>query len=116
MSMKDDVLKRAVISECTHYRYTLHRCWDESHYPLVFCMLNPSKADASKDDPTIRRCMGFARSNGYGGIVVINLFAFRATKPTDIPADLQEAVGPGNADHIKDVIKGHDVVVAWGAN
>ncbi len=74
------VTKEAVISDCGRYRYRLTRRWGDG--PLLsFIMLNPSTADAEVDDPTIRRCMGFARRDGYGGIVVGNLYAFRTTKP-----------------------------------
>jgi hypothetical protein len=74
------VEKTADISPCGKYRYSLSRRWSDA--PLVaWVMLNPSTADANIDDPTIRRCMGFARDWGYGGIVVVNLFPFRETKP-----------------------------------
>jgi hypothetical protein len=106
----------AVISPCGQYRYVLTRTWDEALPVLVFCMLNPSTADASEDDPTIRRCMGFARREGCGGIAVVNIFAWRATHPSDLPADLSTAVGPDNVRHLEDVVKGRRVVVAWGAN
>ena len=66
----------AVISDCGKYRYVLER--DKGSNPLVFLMLNPSTADASLDDPTIRRCRRFSEDNGYTGIVVVNLYAYRA--------------------------------------
>jgi len=73
----------AVVSTCGRYRYLLTRRWGESA-PLRFVMLNPSIADASVDDPTIRRCVWFAKREGCGGIEVANLYAFRATKPDDL--------------------------------
>lgn len=106
----------AIISDCGRYRYTLSRTWDEHAEPLVFCMLNPSTADASQDDPTIRRCIGFAKANGYGGIIVVNLFAFRATDPKKIPLELVVAMGPNNVMHMREAAKGRDVVAAWGAH
>ncbi|PXV54183.1 hypothetical protein SAMN04487785_11438 [Dyella jiangningensis] len=106
----------AIISDCGRYRYILYRQWDASCDSLVFCMLNPSTADASQDDPTIRRCIGFAKANGYGGIVVVNLFAFRATDPKKIPLELVVAMGPNNVMHMREAAKGRDVVAAWGAN
>ena len=69
----------AGISECGCYRYWLTRTWNPRRATLCWVLLNPSTADADRDDPTIRRCQGFARSWGYGGIVVVNLFAYRAT-------------------------------------
>lgn len=78
------MIKSAVISECGKYRYELHRTWDESRPKVLFVMLNPSTADAELDDPTIRRCIGFAKTWGYGGIMVGNMFAYRATDPNEL--------------------------------
>lgn len=74
----------AVISECGLYRYRLWRIWDDSKPLCMFVMHNPSTADAQEDDPTIRRCVGFAKSWGYGGIYIGNLSPYRATKPTEM--------------------------------
>lgn len=65
-------------------RYTLSRVWDDNKRTLMFVMLNPSTADASVDDATIRKCIGFAQRGGYGAILVVNLFAFRARDPEDL--------------------------------
>ena len=75
------MMKGAVISDCKRYRYRLWRIWNGSQSRLVFVMLNPSTADGEQDDPTIRKCVGFAERLGYGGIEVVNLFAWRATDP-----------------------------------
>ena len=69
----------AVISECQRYRYWLEG--DRGERPLVFVMLSPSTADAEVDDPTIRRCRRFSSDNGYTGIIVVNLYAFRWSSP-----------------------------------
>ena len=84
MKLFNDNSKGSVISECGKYRYQLWRIWDENKPKVLFVMLNPSKADAEKDDPTITRCIGFAKSWGYGGLYVGNLFAYRATKPEEL--------------------------------
>jgi len=63
------------------YRYTLEIIWRENAGLVQFIGLNPSTADELKDDPTVRRCKGFAKSWGFGGIVMTNLFAFRSTDP-----------------------------------
>lgn len=103
----------AVISDCSNYRYVLER--EKGSNPLVFLMLNPSTADASLDDPTIRRCRRFAFDNGYTGIVVVNLFAFRATKPKDL-FSANDPVGPLNELYISEQTIQKDVCCAWGAN
>ena len=109
------MIRRAAFSRCGTYRYALWRRWDESRPHVLFVALNPSTADDRKDDPTIRRCIGFARDWGYGGLAVANLFAFRAT----LPAVLREArapVGPRN-DRWLARLAGETglVVAAWGA-
>jgi hypothetical protein len=79
-------------------------------------MLNPSTADAFTDDPTIRRCKGFALREGYKGIVVANIYAFRATHPADLQcADDKE--GPDNSAALEQVARFHRrIVCAWGAH
>lgn len=76
--------KGAVISSCGKYRYKLWRVWDHSKPLVLFVMHNPSKADADIDDPTITRCINFAKSWGYGGFYVGNLSAYRATDPKEL--------------------------------
>lgn len=115
-----DVIKGALLSKCERYRYRLTRHWDASRRALPFVMLNPSTADADKDDPTIRRCMEFAKREGMGGIVVVNLYAFRATKPLDMFSEPAN-VGPHNEDYLTEigataVATGTPIVCAWGAH
>lgn len=74
----------ANISECGLYRFKLWRIWDEEKPKVLFVMHNPSKADWYNDDPTIRRCIGFAKSWGCGGLYVGNLSPYRATNPKDM--------------------------------
>lgn len=101
----------AVLSPCKLYRYQLGRRWSEGP-ALGFVMLNPSTADAYVNDPTIRRCIGFARRDGFAGIVVTNLFAWRATDPREL-RDAVDPVGPGCDKYIEEMPG--DVVIAWGA-
>ena len=75
------VEKTAWLSSCERYRHTLGRHWDREKGYVLFVGLNPSTADADKDDPTIRRCLRFARDWGYGGIEMCNLFDWRSTDP-----------------------------------
>lgn len=106
----------AEISACGRYRYLLWRRWDKDKPRALFIMLNPSTADAEIDDPTIRRCISFARSWGMGGIRVVNLYAFRATKPADL-WKAADPIGEGNLSWIDRSIDTHGVAVAaWGAH
>lgn len=112
------VTKAATISTCHKFRYRLTRYWGPAHM-LPFVMLNPSTADASSDDPTIRRCMGFARREGAGGIIVVNLFAYRATSPRDLEIAGSPA-GPDNETALVHVAQeaiatSMPIVCAWGA-
>lgn len=111
----------AVISDDGLYRYRLTRRWNRELMNLPFIMLNPSTADATDDDPTIRRCVGFARTWGFGGISVHNLYAFRATKPADLWAHDGDIVGPDNDRRLRNLLEWArlakvPVVAAWGAH
>jgi hypothetical protein len=106
--------KSARLSPCGTYRYELYRRWGNGP-TLLWIMLNPSTADADIDDPTIRRCIGFSQRDGYGALIVVNLYAYRATDPKALlTADDPE--GPDNWWHIQRAIRSSDAVVfAWGA-
>lgn len=107
--------RAAVISPCGRYRYVLGRRWGAGSH-AAFIMLNPSTADAQQDDPTIRRCIGFARAWGYGGLTVVNLYAFRATRPADL-WKAADPIGPDNDTHLTRVAEECGVLVAaWGAH
>lgn len=97
------------------FRYTLWREWDREAPRLAWVLLNPSTADADVDDPTIRRCMSFAWRWGYGSIEVVNLYAWRASKPAALEA-AGFPVGPGNDRAVRRAVRRADrVVVGWGA-
>lgn len=100
------------------WRYRLWRYVDgaDDLRQVTFIMLNPSTADALKDDPTVRRCLGFARSWGYGRLAVVNLFALRATNPHHLTNPNVCPIGPENDGHILTEARDADLVVAaWGA-
>ncbi|MFM7603117.1 MAG: DUF1643 domain-containing protein [Pseudanabaena sp.] len=108
--------KGAVIDKTGFYRYSLWREWDIDKPKVVFIMLNPSKADASIDDPTLRRCINFAKSWGFGSLIVVNLFAYRTASPLELKK-VDDPVGKQNDRYLKKAIKSADrVVVAWGNN
>jgi hypothetical protein len=107
----------ADISECGTYRYRLWRHWDARKTVLPWVMLNPSTADATKDDATIRKCIGFAKRWGYGGIEIANIFALRSRHPSDL-LHAVDPVGPRN-DAVLELLPvrvGNDghVICAWG--
>ena len=110
-----DMQSGAILSDCGRYRYLLTRTWDATLHPLCWVMLNPSTADASVDDPTIRRCVAFSRGFGFGGLKVVNLYALRSTDPKALWR-AGDPVGPENDRHILDETAGEFVVAAWGAN
>lgn len=106
----------AVFDRDRTYRYLLARTWDPEGSVVAFVMLNPSTADAATVDPTVRRCIGFARSWGHGGVEVVNLFALRATRPQDL-LGAAEPVGPDNDRILAGTVDRVDrVVVAWGTH
>jgi hypothetical protein len=80
----DSMISRAYLSPDRRFRYWLLREWDAALPKVAFIGLNPSTADETIDDPTIRRCMGFARTWGKGGLLMLNLYAFRATAPAEM--------------------------------
>ncbi len=104
----------AVFDETGTYRYRLWRRWDQALPVLCFVMLNPSTADATNNDPTITRCINMARQWGYGGVEVVNLFAYRSTRQRDL-WQAEDPVGPQNDAYIRRAIaKSDSCVVAWG--
>ncbi len=105
--------KSAIISECQKFRYVLRRIWSDAPQ-VCFIMLNPSTANSFEDDPTIRRCISFAKSWGYGGIRVLNLFAYRATNPKELLA-AEDPIGERNEMYLKIYTDGCEkIICAWG--
>lgn len=114
LKLFESTKKGAILSECEGYRYRLWRIWDEAKPKVMFIMLNPSTADGEQDDPTIRRCIGFAKSWGYGGLYVCNLFAYRATSPKEL-LKVDNPFGDANIWHTRDLVgKVDKVICAWG--
>lgn len=118
------MVKEAVISDCGKYRYTLYREWAEDPIfdgvrVLNFVMLNPSTADGLQDDPTVRKCIGFAKFNNFNAIRVVNLFAYRSTDPkglfTEYLSDWGDPVGPQNDSYVRELPSEETVVAAWGS-
>lgn len=103
-----------------NHRFVLRRSWLPNRRGIVnFVMLNPSTADEVFDDPTVRRCVGFGKRWGFSGLVVTNLFAYRATDPAELQGlasrDLHLAIGDGNDANLVEQAQVAEVVVcAWG--
>lgn len=110
----------AILSDCRRYRYYLQRSWHPDRPRLCFIMLNPSTADETLNDATIRVCMGRAASMGRGGVDIVNLFALRSTDPRGLyPLDVLPVSEPGdpykNDRIIECVVKqASGVICAWG--
>ena len=114
---------KAIISDCSKYRYELHREWDKNKGKVLFIMLNPSTADTHNDDLTTRRCINFAKKWGYGGIMIGNIYPFRAKRPKDLRKWLKdkevdhEYVKYDNRNYIQNMINQCELTVcAWGCN
>ena len=109
-----NIIKSAVFSPCRKYRYSLSRTWDINQKIILFIGLNPSTADETHDDPTIRRCLLYSSSWGFGGLIMVNLFAFRAT----LPKDLKNSKHPVGRDNNQFIIHAHKeasmTIAAWG--
>lgn len=116
-AMNDIFMERSArFSPCRNYRYELWRTWDSARPYAMFIGLNPSTADETQDDPTIRRCIRFAHDWGYGALCMGNLFALRATDPRVMLAH-HEPVGPDNGATLQRLAAGAGIVVAaWGAH
>jgi hypothetical protein len=112
----ETVTKGATISSCETYRYQLWREWDASLPRVLFIMLNPSTADAARDDPTIRKCIAYARAWGHGSLEVVNLFAVRSTSPALIYTHA-DPIGRSNDPLIlESAYRSQLIVAAWGTH
>lgn len=104
----------AVISKCGKYRYRLERHGHSLYGATAIIMVNPSTADATQDDATIRKLMGFGERNKWGKLIIGNLFAYRATDVRDLGKAV-DPIGPENDDHLIHILAECDqVICAWG--
>ena len=108
--------KKAIISKDKIYRYKLSRTWDSTKPTILFIGLNPSIANENVDDPTITRCINFAKDWGYGTLLMANLFAFRSTYPKNIYL-IDDPIGKDNDHYLLECVTQSDLIVAcWGNN
>jgi hypothetical protein len=111
----DGLESGAVFDTSGRYRYSLWREWSAYHQRIVFILLNPSTANEQRDDPTIRRCIGFARAWKFGSVEVVNLFAHRSTDAREL-LKVDDPVGDENDLFlIRAVARCSTVVVGWGS-
>jgi hypothetical protein len=114
--MTPDEISGARFSDCGKYRYLLWRRWEISKPRLLCILLNPSTADARKDDPTITRCARRAQQMGFGTLEVVNLFAFRSTDPKWMKSQA-DPVGTENDAVIRQAVKRAGMVLCgWGSH
>lgn len=106
----------AIFSPCRTWRYVLWRIWNSSEPPCLFIGLNPSTADETTDDPTVRRCIRFAQHWGFGGLWMMNAYAFRATDP-HVMKRHPSPIGDENDLHLAGRAKhAGQVIAAWGTH
>jgi hypothetical protein len=97
------------------YRYSLWREWDPDRPRLLWVLLNPSTADANREDPTLRRCLAFSRTWSFGSLEIVNLYAWRSPTPEDLTR-VENPVGDQNDRYIQEAVqRAAKIVVAWGA-
>ena len=114
-------MKKALISDCGKYRYELHREWDKKKGKVLFIMLNPSTADGLNNDLTTIRCINFAKKWGYGGIMIGNIYPFRAKRPKDLRKWNKDLIDTqplmNNIVHVNKMASQADLIIcAWGCN
>lgn len=116
--IEPDVFYGAEFSPCRTWRYTLWRFWgtEPNRRLVAFIGLNPSTADETANDPTVTRCIGYARRWGFDGMFMLNAFGYRATYPVDMKA-AADPIGPGNDESLRKVSRQcEQLIAAWGAH
>jgi len=106
----------ASFSPCRKWRYDLWRIWDPSLQRVAFIGLNPSTADETANDPTVTRCINYAKTWGYGGMHMLNIFGYRATDPKDMKS-VEDPVGIGNTGVVTAIARECELIIcAWGTH
>lgn len=113
------MISEAGISANKKYRWWLFRCWAGSLPLIIWIMMNPSTADHQKNDPTILKIIRYSTKWGYGAVLVLNIYAFRTSRPENLPQVMKDAVGKANDWWIRTIFKfavrkNIPVVCAWG--
>lgn len=113
------MISEAGISSCKVFRWWLWRVWDLGLPLVIWVMMNPSTADHRKNDPTILKVTRLSKRWGYGAALVLNIYAFRSSRPENMPETMKDRVGPRNNWWIKTLFryaarKNIPVICAWG--
>jgi hypothetical protein len=111
--MPPNMIRDARFADDAPYRYWLTRTWERRRPILGWCGLNPSTAGAVRDDQTIRRVVDFSDVWGYGGVVMLNLFALITTNPARL-VQHADPIGPENDEYLWALTDGIDVIACWG--
>lgn len=106
--------RSAVISACQQYRYELSRQWGDNDNYVLFVGLNPSTADGEIEDSTMRRCIDFAKSWGFDGLKMANLFAYRETEPKVMKLASQPIGNENDGTLMKLANNATLIVFCWG--
>ena len=110
----DDYISDVIFSTCKKYRYALTKTWDESLPKLMYIGLNPSVADSKKDDPTVKKCVAYAKELGFGSILIGNLFSYISPNPENLKK-ADDPIGPENDKWLLRLADESDKVIAmWG--
>ncbi len=113
----DGTISRAVYSDCEQYRYLLTRCWDgKGENRAVFIGLNPSTATELQNDPTVARCINYAKAWGHDAMTMLNAYAFRSTDPKGLKT-IDDPVGPDNDRYIsRQTLAASRIILCWGTH
>lgn len=104
----------AILDDTKQYRYQFSCEWGDGKRFVTFVMLNPSKGNQEQEDPTLKKCISYAKKWGYDGLNVVNLFAYISTEPTELKHQI-DPVGPDNDRHVLEAIQNSEIVIAaWG--
>lgn len=117
LALQDDITRsEAAFSADKQYRYSLTRVWNNDLPCMVVLGLNPSTADENFDDPTIRRCIGFAHRENCGSLIMLNIFAYRSTDPANL-STCPDPIGAKNDETILLHCREAAVIIAaWGSH
>lgn len=108
------MMKSATLSPCMKYRYSLSRVWNYDKPIYGFIGVNPSTADAIKDDPTVKKWIGFTERWDGGGFHVCNAFGYRATDVNELKT-VEDPIGEDNMVFVENIMDQCDIIVpCWG--